>query len=333
MAIQSVSVLKSYYETHTGIKLVVCSLGIYFFYFLYAVAQEHIALSRYGETEERYEDYFFILFVQCIINALVASVGLAFGSSGAKVPARNYIVIAISYVFAMYCSNAALSYVNYPTQVLAKSCKMVPVMLMGIIILRRRYNFIEYASVLLITAGIAMFQLTKPGTDQLQLRAGMGELLLLISLALDGVTGSLQERLFKNSEGENKQRPSTHQLMFYLNAWSLPVLLLVLFITGEGYHSVAFLTRAPALIIDICIFGVASALGQNFVFYTLRLFGALTLATVTTTRKFFSILFSVMWFGHSLHPAQWVGVCVVFAGLGLELVHKQMRSSAVKPAK
>lgn len=40
-------------------------------------------------------------------------------------------------------------------------------------------------------------------------------------------------------------------------------------------------------------FSLTSALGQNFIFLTIKYFDALVLTTVTTTRKFFTILVSV----------------------------------------
>ena len=43
----------------------------------------------------------------------------------------KYALCACSYLGAMVASNAALQYVNYPTQVLGKSCKPIPVMLLG----------------------------------------------------------------------------------------------------------------------------------------------------------------------------------------------------------
>lgn len=43
-----------------------------------------------------------------------------------QTPKIYFVISSFSYVAAMFCSNAALGYVNYPTQVLAKSCKMIP---------------------------------------------------------------------------------------------------------------------------------------------------------------------------------------------------------------
>ena len=55
------------------------------------------------------------------------------------------------------------------------------------------------------------------------------------------------------------------------------------------------------------LFSVLSALGQNFILMTLYRFDSLVLTTITTTRKFFTILASVVWFGHSLGFWQWTG--------------------------
>lgn len=163
--------------------------------------------------------------------------------------------------------------------------------------------------------------------QSLELRFGAGEAMLLASLLLDGMTGSLQEGIIKN------HRPSAHQIMLNMNLWSSAFCALVLLVSGEGWRSLQFVMRAPELLWDVLLFGVASALGQNFVFFTLRLFGALVLAAVTTTRKFFSILLSVFLFGHHLSSVQWGGVATVFAGLTLEIVHKQWRKPVAKSTK
>ena len=54
-------------------------------------------------------------------------------------------------MLAMAGSNEALRYVSYPTQVLGKSCKMVPVMAGGIVLGGKTYSAFEYLQVALIT--------------------------------------------------------------------------------------------------------------------------------------------------------------------------------------
>lgn len=89
-----------------------------------------------------------------------------------------------------------------------------------------------------------------------------------------------------------------------------------------------FCSRHPEIITQIALFSICSALGQNFIYYSVHAFGALTCTTVTTTRKFFTILASVVWFGNSLTLIQWVAVGLVFAGLGVDIVIAYVRSRA-----
>lgn len=51
---------------------------------------------------------------------------------------------------------------------------------------------------------------------------------------------------------------------------------------------------------------------------TLSIFGSLLLVTVTVTRKMLTMIISVFWFGHSLSGMQWLGVGLVFGGIGIE---------------
>lgn len=76
----------------------------------------------------------------------------------------------------MFASNAALIYIPYPTQVccknkrieiqyinkkdkkvLAKSCKPIPVMIVGFVFLKKNYKLLEWFFVFLIVAGISLF--------------------------------------------------------------------------------------------------------------------------------------------------------------------------------
>lgn len=49
-------------------------------------------------------------------------------------PTKYYATCAFTYLTAMVASNKALMWVNYPTQVIGKSCKPIPVMILGVII-------------------------------------------------------------------------------------------------------------------------------------------------------------------------------------------------------
>ena len=216
------------------------------------------------------------------------------------------------------------------TQVIGKSCKPIPVMVLGVLVGGKKYPTLKYLFILMIVAGVALFMYKdsaaqKAGSgDGL---VGVGELLLLVSLTCDGLTGAVQERM-KAEHGTK----SGHMMMA-MNKWSIGYLLVGLLITGEGVEFISFLQRHPSVLWELASFSVASALGQFFIFMTVSDFGPLPCSIITTTRsysqkvtdlkkhksidinrKFFTVLASVIFFGNSLVTRQWIGTVFVFAG-------------------
>jgi len=225
----------------------------------------------------------------------------------------------------MLASNLALTYVSYPTQVLAKSCKLIPVMLMRIVVLGKSYTLKEYMAVLLITFGISLFMLApKEGQEAAEEESDslLGLFLLVISLLLDGYTGPKQERLLTTS------RPSLDQMMFGLNVGALGILSVALVVTGQLWSGITFLQTYPQIIPDIIYFCISFTFGQYIILMALFRFDSLVLVTITTTRKFFSILGSVISYGHVVTLLQWGGVSLVFSGLIIDTFNKQDKKSA-----
>merc|ERR1711968_353154 len=90
---------------------------------------------------------------------------------------------------------------------------------------------------------------------------------------------------------------------------------------GSGPEALLYIRENPNLIMDILAFSLCGAVGQNFIFLTIKEFGSLTCQTITLTRKACQILLSVVLFGHAISNMQWLGCGVVFSGLALELYH------------
>ena len=58
---------------------------------------------------------------------------------------------------------------------------------------------------------------------------------------------------------------------------------------------------------------VAGAVGQMFIFYTIKTFGPVVFTIIMTTRQMFSIVLSTFLFGHPIKPVAVLGATVVFA--------------------
>lgn len=239
-------------------------------------------------------------------------------------PTLMYVLCSLSYLGAMLASNQALQHVSYPTQVLGKSAKPIPVLILGILLARKRYPIGKFLYVLLIVLGVAMFLYKDQTSGKSGVSFGMGELLLLISLSLDGVTGALQENM------RSRHKTGPYSMMFDINFWSVVWLFIGLLTSGEGVEFLGFVQRHPSVLTKMLTFSCASALGQMFIFMTVTSFGPLTCSIITTTRKFFTILASVILFQNPMNSRQWVGTVLVFTGLGLDSAYGKEKKHEAK---
>ncbi|KAI7349762.1 hypothetical protein KC336_g22621 [Hortaea werneckii] len=202
----------------------------------------------------------------------------------------------------------------------------------------KRYPFYKYGVVALVTGGVALFTLASKSSSSKKKSSSSsgsgssayGLLLLSINLLFDGLTNSTQDDIYA------RFRPYTGaQMMTALNLLSTglttaylllsPYILPLLNLSAgdadaadELTTALAFLQSHPPVLRQILGFALAGGVGQIFIFATLSHFGSLLLVTVTVTRKMLTMLLSVLWFGHRLTGWQWVGVGLVFGGVGVE---------------
>jgi len=157
--------------------------------------------------------------------------------------------------------------------------------------------------------------------------APLGYTLCFLNLGLDGFTNATQDAITKQYPGTN-----AWHIMMGMNMWGSIYMSLFMFgwPSGGGWEAVKFLQEHPLAAWDILLFCLCGAVGQNFIFLTISRFGALTNTTITTTRKFVSILVSSVWNGNHLSLQQWAGVAMVFSGLSYQIYLKWTRKSSHK---
>lgn len=104
-------------------------------------------------------------------------------------------------------------------------------------------------------------------------------------------------------------------MMLAMNGISAAILIVALIATGEATDFFAFVTRHPEVLQHLALFAVAGGLGQCCIFYMVSVFGPLPCSIVTTTRKFFTVMFSVIFFNNLLQIHQWFAAFIVFGAL------------------
>ncbi|KAJ3328590.1 UDP-galactose transporter [Blyttiomyces sp. JEL0837] len=313
------------------LELAIVIVGIYVCFLTWGLTQERVTTTPYNGKKFK---YFIVLnVVQSAIASLVAFVYVKLRGQSLGNPSTpllwKYTQLSVIHVIASPFGYASLKYIDYPTMILGKSCKLVPVMLMNLLLYRKRFPIHKYFIVGLITTGVSAFMLLHPAEGKHKGKAAVirtvweslwGIFLLTINLALDGITNSTQDQIF------HQHRATGSQMMFYMNLVSSGVMAVFLLFsnwyTAELTDALAFCTAHPAVVRDIVLFGVCGAVGQCFIFHTIERFGSLTTVTITVTRKMFSIILSVLWYNHPLGLGQWFAVGVVFVGIGLEAFWK-----------
>ncbi|XP_050070482.1 solute carrier family 35 member B1 homolog [Anopheles maculipalpis] len=316
--------------------LVISAVGIFVCYFYFAILQEKITRGRYGDElqddgshGERFTYALALVGVQCICNWIFAKALLTITPQPDDgTPKVYYASSALTYLLAMISSNMALRWVAYPMQVVAKAAKPIPVMLLGVLVGRKSYAWQKYLFVLLIVVGVVLFMYKdKANSGTVLEHESLGQLLLIMSLLMDGLTGAVQERMRAHSA------PSAQHMMLAMNGWSAIIVSVGLLVTGEGKAFVLFASRHPELFTHLTLLALTGALGQLFIFMMVSSFGALACSVVTTTRKFFTVLFSVLFFGNVLSGRQWIGAVLVFCGLFADMFFGRKPQPGKKLAK
>lgn len=85
-----------------------------------------------------------------------------------RIPIKTYTLIALMTLGTMGFSNSSLGYLNYPTQVIFKCCKLVPVLVGSVIIQGKKYSILDYLAAILMCFGLTMFILGELKFDSLR---------------------------------------------------------------------------------------------------------------------------------------------------------------------
>ncbi|OLN93988.1 UDP-galactose transporter-like protein 1 [Colletotrichum chlorophyti] len=333
-----------------ALQILIAVGGIYASFLTWAYLQEKLTTTPYGPSSKP-EVFKYPVFLNTIQSLFAATTGLLylwFSSRGATslppvFPSRGIVLplalVAVTSSLASPFGYASLAHIDYITFLLAKSCKLVPVMLLHTTLFGKRYPLYKYLVVAGVTAGVAVFTLhsgsKKKKSTVVNPDANMpwGMLLLSVNLLFDGLTNSTQDYIFSTFKGyTGPQMMCANNLMSTAVTLGYLILSPWLVHTGLGEYlgmdvagnagelkaALGFMARYPAVWWDVLGFAACGAVGQVFIFYTLSTFSSVLLVTVTVTRKMVTMALSVFAFGHSLTKMQWLGVSLVFGAIGAE---------------
>lgn len=145
---------------------------------------------------------------------------------------------------------------------------------------------------------------------------------------MDGATGGVQKRLLADMKRVNIT-PQPYDLMTFTNLFMMIFAILISFVLGDFTTGMSYCAANPQVFSLILKFSMCSAIGQSFIFYTVARFDPLVCSTVTTTRKIFSVLLSILFKGHHVPTQGWMGLALAIGGI-LSEVHNKMSGGGRK---
>jgi adenosine 3'-phospho 5'-phosphosulfate transporter B3 len=297
--------------------------GVFFCFLLHGIAHEHL-IKGYHLNET-----FFLTFIQFIGYSALSLKTLFHVLSGKvqlKAPFFAYIATSLALALSMSLTNFAAIRLSYATGVLFKSSKLIPVMIGNIIFLKKKPKFHEVCSVILVVLGLIGISLGDLRSKNSFNLAGI----LAVSTALicGAIASNMEDKVM------SQYGASQDELISVLYSFGALVMAILAFLTGQMPSGIGKVLSAPSSLFFIFCFSILGALGIQFVYLTMKVFGSLITVMITSVRKALTVCLSFIIFRDkvftSIHAASILAIAV---GIGGNVYGKTTMKSANDEAK
>eukprot|EP00437_Effrenium_voratum_P034107 CAMPEP_0181481932 /NCGR_PEP_ID=MMETSP1110-20121109/44568_1 /TAXON_ID=174948 /ORGANISM="Symbiodinium sp., Strain CCMP421" /LENGTH=685 /DNA_ID=CAMNT_0023607443 /DNA_START=50 /DNA_END=2108 /DNA_ORIENTATION=+ len=256
-------------------------------------------------------------------------------------PLLSMSAFAFTNELSTFAGYEMLKYVSFPVQVMAKSVKMLPNMMMGRIVNGTRYSLFQYGQAVAALVCVAIMHFSdeapeagpKNATGQPMSenwKLFMGVAMLGVFFAGDSFTSQWQTNLYT-------RYPELTQLQMMLGGNFLGLV----FTSGNLYYNWAKIRQSldvamdnPEVLWRIVALGVVSALGQFCIYSAIRILGSLSFTWIMTARQLLSVLISLIFFGHGFSLVKLLCILTVFAIMSwkqLSKIPEKLRRKVSKP--
>ncbi|XP_063697128.1 UDP-xylose and UDP-N-acetylglucosamine transporter [Culicoides brevitarsis] len=300
-----------------------------------------------------------ITFLQFLFIAVHGFIFTAkFGTKKPRIGLKDYTILVAMFFVVSVCNNYAFDFnIPMPLHMIFRAGSLIANMVMGIIILRKRYDIWKYISVGMITLGIILCTIvsgskvekitpTEAAAAELDAKNEalgfsaffwwtLGITLLTVALFLSARMGIYQETLYK------RYGKHPDEALFYTHLLPLPGFLLLFNNISEHVNIASGSTPYELPILGISVpviwlYLLGNVLTQylciSSVYVLTTECASLTVTLVVTLRKFVSLIFSIIYFRNPFTVFHWSGTLLVFVGtiIFTEIVPKIRESMETK---
>uniref|UniRef100_A0A2M4BRH8 Adenosine 3'-phospho 5'-phosphosulfate transporter 2 n=1 Tax=Anopheles marajoara TaxID=58244 RepID=A0A2M4BRH8_9DIPT len=234
------------------------------------------------------------------------------------IPMRTYALLAFLTLGTMGLSNSSVGYLNYPTQVIFKCCKLIPVLIGSVLIQGKKHGPMDFFAAFAMCLGLILFTLAdsqvQPDFDP------FGVFLISMALLCDAAIGNVQEKAMREYRAPN------NEVVIFSYGIGFVYLAVIMLVSGHLYKGIVFCAQHPVETYGYAfLFSLTGYLGIQIVLTLVRTCGAPMAATVTTARKAVTIALSFVFFSKPFTIQYlWSGLIVVF-GIYLNVYSKRSK--------
>jgi len=259
-----------------------------------------------------------------------------FGTVKPKIHMVAYIKLVIFFFITSVFNNWAFSFnIPVPLHMIFRAGSLIANMIMGIIILKKKYAFSKFLSVAMISSGIIICTFLSSQTPKVCTDCDsdvvpndtdastdffwwvIGIIILTTALLLSARMGIFQETLYR----EHGKHPE--EALYYTHLLSLPLFVVSgsniykhfnILMESEKYQ-IPFLGIAMPL---LALYMIGNVITQymciSSVYVLTTECTSLTVTLVVTLRKFLSLIFSIVYFNNPFTLGHWFGTLLVLQG-------------------
>ncbi|CAH1266323.1 SLC35B4 [Branchiostoma lanceolatum] len=265
------------------------------------------------------------------------------------IPISKYAMMVTLFFTVSVVNNYALNFnIPMPLHMIFRAGSLIANMMLGIILLKKSYKPMKYASVLMITAGIftcTYMSAQSVGSEKEDVDTEDGGLveflwwllgiaMLTFALFMSARMGIYQEVLYSQYGKHSKEA------LFYNHALPLPAFLPL---AGDIYRHAVLFSQSEPIMIPLLEVGVPKMwffLLMNCITQYICIRGvfilttecaSLTVTLIITLRKFVSLILSIFYFQNPFTVYHWLGTSLVFGGTLLFVdIYNMIRQSFAK---
>jgi adenosine 3'-phospho 5'-phosphosulfate transporter B2 len=284
------------------LSFVLCAIGLVCAFVVWGIAQERIMSIEY--EGKRFEHPTVIIFISRLTAATLSEYFVKKQST----PLFKFSIASFTNVVSSICQYTALQYTIFPIVVIFKSLKVIPVLLVGKFVFKKKYKPIAYGLALCLSTGVAICLFSRFNEYSNTLSV-FGLFLLSGYVFADALTSQWQAYLYKEYE------TPPFEMMWGVNTCSLLFTGIYTLITGEIDATIEFGIQHPSFVVHVACLCIPAVIGQLFIFKTIQSHGAASFAMIMTARQAISLIASCIIFGHKFDMIGILGFVIVIGTL------------------